>query len=279
MNTYTNLQNKIVAITGAGGVLCSFFAEECLKLGMSVVLMDINETSIQKVKEDLGNDDKVMAVQCDVLNINSVKEACDKVIQHFGKIDILINGAGGNHPKASTSNEYYELDQKASNSEVGFFDLTTEGFKFVFDLNFMGTFNVTQVFAKHMLKEGCSIINISSASSENSLTKVPAYSAAKSAINNFTKWLAVHFAKTGLRVNAMAPGFFLTKQNEKLLIDKDGNYTPRTTKILSHTPMERLGVPKDLIGTLIYLMDNEMSNFVTGKVIYVDGGFCSYSGV
>lgn len=276
-----NLKNKVVAITGAGGVLCGQFSKECARQGMKVALLDLNLKSVEELSIKLNKEGfTTIGVECNVLEMESIQKACDVVIEKFGKVDILINGAGGNSPKAITTNEYFNEKDINDPSINSFFDMKTEGFNFVFNLNFLGTFNPIQIFAKHMLKDGCSIINISSASSPHSLTKVPAYSAAKAAINNFTQWVATHFANTGLRCNSIAPGFFLTTQNHDLLIDKKtGKYTDRTKKILAGTPMNKLGVPEDLLGTLIYLMDENMSGFVTGTVMFVDGGFCSYLGV
>ncbi|WP_342269064.1 SDR family oxidoreductase [Spiroplasma endosymbiont of Aspidapion aeneum] len=271
---------KVIVITGAGGIICGGFARECAKNNFKIALLDIDIKFITILKDELLKINKnVIAIECNVLKKDSIIKACEQVIKEFSRIDILINGAGGNNPKATTTNERYSENDVKNNDVVSFFDIDPDGFKFVFDLNLIGTFLPTQVFAKHLLHKGASIINISSASAPHSISKVPAYSAAKAAIENLTQWLAYHFANTGLRVNAIAPGFFLTKQNEKLLINPDGSYTNRTKKVLAHTPMNRLGNVNELFGTLLYLINEEISGFVTGTTITVDGGFGSFSGV
>jgi len=222
---------------------------------------------------------EAMAVQVDVTNVESVKAAHEAVLAAYGKCDILINGAGGNSPRATTEKEYYfpgDIDAETKS----FFDLGEEDMEFVFNLNFIGTLLPTQAFAKDMLgRQDCCIINVSSMNAFTPLTKIPAYSGAKAAISNFTQWLAVHFSKVGIRVNAIAPGFFSTEQNKALLWNEDGTPTARTGKILAATPMDRFGNPEELIGTLLYLVDSRCSSFVTGIVIPVDGGFSAYSGV
>jgi NAD(P)-dependent dehydrogenase (short-subunit alcohol dehydrogenase family) len=207
--------------------------------------------------------------------------AChEAILKDFGPCDILINGAGGNNARANTTNEYYQLGDEEKDDLVSFFDLDDGGVQFVFNLNFIGTLLPTQVFAKDMVgKKGCSVINISSMNAFTPLTKIPAYSGAKAAVSNFTQWLAVHFSKVGIRVNAIAPGFFVTKQNKDLLFDEKGNPTPRTEKILAATPMGRFGEAEELNGTLLYLLNEKMAGFVTGVVIPIDGGFSAYSGV
>ena len=213
-----------------------------------------------------------------MLELTSINEARDKIARDFGGCDILINGAGGNNPKATCDNEYFHPEDLESMKT--FFDLDAGGVEFVFRLNFMGTLLPTQVFARDMVgKKGASIINISSMNAFTPLTKIPAYSGAKAAISNFTQWLAVHFSKVGIRCNALAPGFFVSKQNEKLLFNEDGTPTPRTGKILGSTPMERFGKTEELIGPLLFLCCEEASSFVTGVVLPVDGGFSAYSGV
>jgi NAD(P)-dependent dehydrogenase (short-subunit alcohol dehydrogenase family) len=210
-----------------------------------------------------------------------LKAAKERINKQFGACDILINAAGGNHPKGTTSNGYFfEGDLNSGEELQTFFDLSEDGVQFVFNLNFLGTFLASQTFAKDLIKKSSgTIINISSMNSFIPLTKIPAYSAAKAAVSNFTKWLAVHFSKVKIRVNAIAPGFFLTDQNHTLLLNADGTYTDRAKKILSQTPMERFGLPEDLVGTLLWLVDDNFSGFVTGIVVPVDGGFSAYSGV
>ena len=275
-----NLTGKTVVITGGGGVLCSEFAYNLAECGANIALLDIKPENAQKVADKIGKN--AIAVQCDVLSKESLINAKNIVAEKFGLCDILINGAGGNSPKCTTTKEYlFDEDLENGNSEIiTFFDLLPENLRFVFDLNFTGTFLTTQVFAKDMAnRKDCAIINISSMNAFTPLTKIPAYSAAKAAVSNFTQWLAVHFSKVGIRVNAIAPGFFVTEQNRNLLFDKDGNPTARTGKILAATPMDRFGEPKELIGTLLWLCCSEASGFVNGVVVPVDGGFSAYSGV
>lgn len=274
-----DLKDKVVVITGAGGVLCSFFAEAVAKTGAKVALLDINEAAAKENAESISNNGGVAkGYACNVLDKNSIEEAHKAILNDFGTCDILINGAGGNNPKATTDNEYFSAEDMGNIKT--FFDLDKDGVEFVFNLNFLGTLLPTQVFAKDMLdKDDASIINISSMNAFTPLTKIPAYSGAKAAISNFTKWLAVHFSKTNIRCNAIAPGFFVTKQNEKLLFNEDGTPTPRTDKILSATPMGRFGKADELIGTLLFLLSKDASGFVNGIVIPVDGGFSAYSGV
>ena len=274
-----DLKDKVVVITGAGGVLCSFFAEAVAKTGAKVALLDINEAAAKENAESISNNGGVAkGYACNVLDKNSIEEAHKAILNDFGTCDILINGAGGNNPKATTDNEYFSAEDMGNIKT--FFDLDKDGVEFVFNLNFLGTLLPTQVFAKDMLvKDDASIINISSMNAFTPLTKIPAYSGAKAAISNFTQWLAVHFSKTNIRCNAIAPGFFVTKQNEKLLFNEDGTPTPRTDKILSATPMGRFGKADELMGTLLFLLSKDASGFVNGIVIPVDGGFSAYSGV
>lgn len=270
-----NLKNKIIVITGGTGVLGSCMARALLNAGAKVVILGRTLVKAQKLEKELGNHGEIYAVTADVCNETSIRNAQNQIHMHFGKVDILINGAGGNHPDATTAHEYF----KENDGLQSFFDLDNENLRNVFDLNFMGSLIPTKVFAKDMVgRKGCSIVNISSVSSFNPLTKVIAYGGAKAAINHLTQWLSVYFAKIGIRVNAIVPGFFLTEQNRILLTNKDGSYTERATKIMSQTPMGRFGEPEDLLSTLFWLCD-PTSEFVTGVVVPVDGGFTAYSGV
>ncbi len=275
------LNGKVCAITGAGGVLCSEFAKAVGACGAKVAVLDLNEDAAKRVADEINaGGGCALAVACNVLVRDSLVEAKKIINDKLGKIDILINGAGGNNPKGSTDKDIYEDGDIDAEGVKSFFDLDPDGIRFVFDLNFIGTLLPTQVFAEDMArnKDGV-IVNVSSMNAFCPLTRIPAYSGAKAAVSNFTQWLAVHFAKTGIRVNAIAPGFFLTAQNKTLLTNEDGSYTARSHKILNMTPMGRFGEPEELLGTLLYLLDNEQSRFVTGIVVPVDGGFSAYSGV
>lgn len=269
-----DLKNKVIAITGAGGVLMSGFAKALAECGAKVALLDINEEAAQKYADEIG--ENAIAVKCNCLDKNSIIMAKEIINKEFGKVNFLINGAGGNSPKATTDNEYMTPDLEGAKD---FFALEESGLKFVFDLNIISAFLVTQVFAKDMVETGGNIINIASMNAYRPLTKIPAYSAAKAGILNFTEWLAVHFAPCGIRVNAIAPGFFVTKQNQALLYNEDGTPTKRTGKILAATPMKKFGQAEDLYGALLFLASDEASGFVTGTCIPVDGGFNAYSGV
>ena len=269
-----DLTNKVVAITGAGGVLMSGFAKALAECGAKVALLDINEEAAKKYANEIG--ENAIAVKCNCLDKQNIIAAKEIINEKFGKVNFLINGAGGNSPKATTDNEYMQKDLSGVKD---FFALEESGLKFVFDLNITSAFLVTQVFAKDMVESGGNIINIASMNAYRPLTKIPAYSAAKAGILNFTEWLAVHFAPCGIRVNAIAPGFFVTNQNRALLFNENGEPTARTEKILSATPMKKFGEAEDLYGALLFLASDEASGFVTGTCIPVDGGFNAYSGV
>ena len=274
--------SKVIVLTGAGGVICSTLAKALAKEGNKIAVLDLRKEAAEKVADEIRENGGVaIGIEANVLIKESLIEAKKEVNKSLGLCDILINGAGGNHPLGTTSNPNF-LEEDLTNKETDFktfFDLDAEGIKFVFDLNFIGTLLPTQIFAKDMIgKKGCSILNISSMNAFTPLTKIPAYSGAKAAVSNFTQWLAVHFSKVGIRVNALAPGFFLTDQNRTLLTTSNGDLTPRGNTIIEQTPMGRFGDPEDLIGTTLWLCGNG-SNFVTGVVIPIDGGFSAFSGV
>lgn len=273
--------NKIAVVTGGGGVLCSTMAKALAEQGAKIAVLDLKAENAERVAEEINQSGgHAIGIACNALDVESLKAAHTIVLEKLGPCDILINGAGGNHPKGTTSKEHLFQDDLDAGEEIKtFFDLDPDGIKFVFDLNFIGTLLPTQVFAKDMVgRQGSSIINISSMNAFKPLTKIPAYSGAKAAVSNFTQWLAVHFSKVGVRVNALAPGFFLTEQNRTLLTNPDGSLTARGNTIISHTPMGRFGTPDDLTGTLLWLC-GEGSEFVTGVVIPIDGGFSAFSGV
>lgn len=277
MPIHENLKGRVAVITGGSGVLCSEMACELARQGVKVAVLNRHVDKGQEVVNDIeAAGGTALAVAGDVLDRSSLEEAKSQIVDQFGGIDILINGAGGNHPDAITDPEIYDEDEQGKT----FFDLDEKGFTNVFSTNFTGTFLATQVFGKELLRSSApSIVNLSSMSSYAPLTKVPAYSAAKASINNFTMWVAVHFAETGMRVNAIAPGFFLTTQNKDLLLNEDGSHTDRSSKIITATPMKRFGTPDDLLGSLLFLVDETCSGFVTGTTLQVDGGFMAYSGV
>ncbi|MBO5213046.1 MAG: SDR family oxidoreductase [Clostridia bacterium] len=274
------LKDKIAVITGAGGVLCSAFAKALASEGCKVALIGLHEDNVKTVASEIEAEGGcALYYECNVLDKQRLEEVHKDIVSKLGKCDILINGAGGNNPRCTTAKEYFEKGDEAREDIKTFFNLDKEDFGFVFDLNLVGTLLPTQVFAKDMIDNGGNIINVSSMNAFKPLTKIPAYSSAKAAVSNLTQWLAVHFATSGIRVNAIAPGFFVTKQNKDMLYDKDGNPTPRTEKILNATPMRRFGKPEELLGTLLWLCDDNASGFVTGIVVAVDGGFSAYSGV
>ena len=276
----TDLSGKVAVVTGAGGVLCSGFAKVLARAGAKVALLNRTVEKAQKYADEIVAEGGIAkAYGCNVLNKAQTFAVAEQVMADFGPCDILINGAGGNNPKATTDKEYYE-DGDIDGDTKSFFDLDEEGVEGVFNLNFLGTLIPTQAFARQMLgREGCNILNISSMNAFTPLTKIPAYSGAKAAVTNFTQWLAVHFSHQGIRVNAIAPGFFSTAQNAKLLWNEDGTPTARTGKILAATPMGRFGESRELSGAVLFLLNNEAASFITGVTIPIDGGFSAYSGV
>ena len=275
-----NLEGKVAVVTGGAGVLCKEFAKAMAACGAKVAILGRTLSKAEAVAEEINAAGGVaIAVSVDVTNAESVNKAHEEVLARLGKCDILINGAGGNNPRATTDKEYFEAGDLDEETKP-FFDMSAEDVEYVFNLNFSGTLIPTQAFAKDMIgREGCTILNVSSMTAYTPLTKIPAYSGAKAAISNFTQWLAVHFSKVGIRVNAIAPGVFSTEQNKKLLWNEDGTPTARTGKILAATPMGRFGTPEELLGALLFLVDEKAASFVTGIVIPVDGGFSAYSGV
>lgn len=274
--------SKVIVLTGAGGVLCSTLAKALAKEGHKIAVLDLRIEAANKVADEINSKGGIaIALAANVLEKESLENAKTAVNKRLGSCDILINGAGGNHPLGTTSTPHLKEEDLSRTEDdfKTFFDLDPAGIKFVFDLNFIGTLLPTQVFAKDMVgKKGCSVLNISSMNAFTPLTKIPAYSGAKAAVSNFTQWLAVHFSKVGIRVNALAPGFFLTDQNRTLLTTEDGELTPRGNTIIEQTPMGKFGEPEDLIGTTLWLC-GEGASFVTGVVIPIDGGFSAFSGV
>lgn len=283
MYNHQTLKGRVAVVTGGGGVLCKGFAKDLAAQGMKVAVLDLNLEAAQAVADEIkAEGGSAIAVHCDVLNQESLAAAREKVNSELGTCDLLLNGAGGNNPKGTTSKDVLELKDMKNKVEgiKTFFDLDAAGISFVFDLNLLGTLLPTQCFAVDMLeKENASIINVSSMNAYRPLTRIPAYSAAKAAVSNFTQWMAVHFSEIGIRVNAIAPGFFSTHQNKALLYNEDNSLTARSEKILSHTPLGRFGKPSDLTGSLLFLADENYSGFVTGVILPVDGGFASYAGV
>ena len=277
----TDLTGKVAVVTGAGGVLCSNLSKVLARAGAKVALLDRTYEKAKQFADEICAEGGIAkAYECNVLDSALCARVADEVMKDLGPCDILLNGAGGNNPMATTDKEYYEEGDLDSGVKT-FFDLDEAGVRFVFDLNFAGTLIPTQAFAKQMLgRSGCSILNISSMNAYTPLTKIPAYSGAKAAVSNFTQWLAVHFSKAGIRVNAIAPGFFATAQNRSLLFNEDGTPTERTAKILAATPMGRFGESdKELNGAVLFLLNNEAASFITGVCIPIDGGFSAYSGV
>ena len=275
------MERKIIVITGAAGVLCSGFARHLAEKNYAVALLDRDADRAEKIASEIREAGGVArAYACDVLKKDVLESVHEKVAAEMGRCDILINGAGGNNPRGTTDHETYQPGDEEAQEIKTFFNLDPEGIGFVFDLNFLGTLLPTQVFAKDMIgRKGCCILNISSMNAFRPLTKIPAYSGAKAAVSNLTEWLAVHFAPAGIRVNAIAPGFFVTGQNKALLFREDGTPTPRTHKILAATPMGRFGEPEELHGAVDFLLDPARSGFITGVVLPIDGGFSAYSGV
>ena len=264
-------ETRVAVVTGGGGVLCSAIAKGLAREGTIVVLLDLALDKAEAVVESIRSEGGVgMAIQASVLDRQDLESAAEKILESYGRLDVLINGAGGNHPQATTSDD------------MSFFDLPEESVRFVFDLNFLGTLLPSQVFGRIMADTGKGVIlNIASMNAFRPLTRIPAYSAAKAAVTNFTQWLAVHMAQNvskDIRVNAIAPGFFLTEQNRFLLTVESGDLTPRGSQIIDHTPMGRFGEPEDLVGTVQWLISAD-SSFVHGVVVPIDGGFSAYSGV
>lgn len=278
-----SLAGKTAVVTGGGGVLCGALSKALAAAGARVAILDLRQEAADAVAAEIAADGgSAKGYACNVLERESLEAVYQAVRNDFGDIDILLNGAGGNHPKGTTSKETLSPEDLASSdpSLKTFYDLDPAGVSFVFNLNFLGTLLPTQVFTRDMVRrQSGTILNVSSMNAFRPLTKIPAYSAAKAAVSNFTQWLAVHFAPSGIRVNAIAPGFFLTNQNRALLTNPDGSLTPRSEKILAHTPMRRFGYPSDLFGTTLWLLDDQASAFVTGVVIPIDGGFAAFSGV
>ncbi|WP_078381187.1 SDR family oxidoreductase [Sutcliffiella halmapala] len=275
-----NLSGKVVVITGGSGVLGSSFSEALAKCGAKIAIIGRSKEKVEHVASRIiENGGEALGISANVLDKSELEVARELIHQKFGTCDILINGAGGNHAQGTTDREFFEKGDLQKDFRT-FFDLDEAGINYVFQLNFLGTLLPSQVFGRDMVeKERGTIVNISSMNAFTPLTKIPAYSGAKAAVSNFTQWLAVHMSKAGVRVNAIAPGFFLTEQNRTLLQKEDGSYTERAEKIISQTPMGRFGEGDELIGTLLWLVNEQASGFVNGIVVPVDGGFSAYSGV
>ncbi len=278
-----DLGNEVAVVTGGYGTLGSAFVKALAKCGADIFILGRNpEKGKDLLNQILEEGIEADILRCDVLKTEDLKKARQIIKEDYGKkqVDILINCAGGNHPDGTTSKEYFHEEDLEKEDVTTFFNLDKKGFRHVFDLNFVGTFLTTQVFAKDMIEsDTATVINISSMNAFTPLTKIPAYSGAKAAVSNFTKWLAVYFSQVNIRVNAIAPGFYLTEQNKELLLNDNGSYTDRAQKILNHTPMGRFGEKEDLVGTLLWLVSKDCSGFVNGTVVPVDGGFSAYSGV
>jgi NAD(P)-dependent dehydrogenase (short-subunit alcohol dehydrogenase family) len=278
-----DLSGQVAVVTGGGGVLCGAFAKALAECGAAVAVADLKIEAAQRVADEISSvTGKALAVACNVLDKESLEAANAEIENVFGPVTILINGAGGNHPKGTTAMEYLNPDDLLNENRdfVTFYDLDPKGIEFVFNLNFLGTLLPSQAFTKKMaLNRSGVVINVSSMNAFRPLTKIPAYSAAKAAVSNFTQFMATHFAPVGIRVNAIAPGFFSTNQNKTLLWNPVGSPPPRAGKILAATPMGRFGLPEELAGALLFLCDEGYSSFVTGSMIAVDGGFSAYSGV
>ena len=277
----TDLKGKVAVVTGAGGVICSVLAKALAAAGAKVALLDRTVEKAEEAAAEIRAEGGIArGYYANVLDLKALEECRQKVLADLGPCDILINGAGGNNPRAQTDKEYFELGDEDNNDIKTFFNLNDESIQFVFNLNYLGTLMPTQVFARDMIgRKGCSVLNISSMNAFTPLTKIPAYSAAKAAVSNFTQWLAVHFSKVGIRVNAIAPGFLSTAQNKSLLWNEDGTPTARTGKIIAGTPMGRFGEPDELIGSTLFLVSDKAAGFITGVVLPIDGGFSAYSGV
>lgn len=269
---------KVVVVTGAGGVICGAMARAFAQSGAKVAALDLNEDAVKKLADELKAEGYICeGYKANVLDSDALEEVHKAVLADLGECDVLVNGAGGNNPRATTDNEY---QHEAKEGGKSFFDLEADGVDFVFKLNFQGTLLPTQTFAKDMIgkKNGC-ILNISSMNAYTPLTKIPVYSAAKAGVSNFTQWLATHFAGTGIRCNAIAPGFLISNQNKSLLFNEDGTPTARSAKILNGTPMNRYVDAEELLGATLFLCDERSASAITGVVLPIDGGFAAYSGV
>lgn len=275
----TDLTGKVCVVTGAGGAICGMFAKTLARAGGKVAVLDLNEQAAQQVADEINAEGGIAkAYKTNVLEKENLEAVHQQVLADLGPCDVLINGAGGNNPRATTDNEFH-FEAKDIEGCKTFFDLDKSGVEFVFALNWLGTLLPTQVFAVDMIDRDGNILNIASMNAYTPLTKIPAYSGAKAAIVNFTEWLATYFAKSGIRVNAIAPGFFVGNQNRRLLFNEDGTPTARTAKILAGTPMGRFGELNELEGAVLFLLNNAAAGFITGVCIPIDGGYAAYSGV